>query len=377
MSLFLEWRAARGRSAIRQTRSRNAGRTLLVLAVLLPLATLTSWLVLRQARPALSKGLPSAHLAQSRPAAAAPTPAHAVPVVTNYLHLSSQTLVHYGSNDEEVGMVLGAGRPPVGPEAFALGNDGNVLVADVVNHRVTVYGSDGTLLRSIKLPGVALGDVMSDREGRIYVYDQVRRALLQFTAEGAPCSTLDLEAKDIDTRGYFHVVGGEIYFADGAAHDVLVATLQDGLLKTPDASAERTADGIHGESGRIYSTSLQRGQALQVQVTDPTGAAKPQAVQVPFPGIVSARYLGEDQAGRFYVQAERLQETGVVLEVVAFGPKGEPLATTCIPENDYAVWTTKLLDVRPDGTLVQFIPQQDQAKLNLFANKPTTGTSEN
>jgi hypothetical protein len=39
-----------------------------------------------------------------------------------------------------------------------------------------------------------------------------------------------------------------------------------------------------------------------------------------------------------------------------------------MPENDYAIWTAKLVDVGADGTIVQFLPQRDQAKLNLFVN---------
>ncbi len=40
-----------------------------------------------------------------------------------------------------------------------------------------------------------------------------------------------------------------------------------------DKSAERTTEGIHGESGRIYSMSLDKGQALRLQVRDPAGEA--------------------------------------------------------------------------------------------------------
>jgi hypothetical protein len=86
------------------------------------------------------------------------------------------------------------------------------------------------------------------------------------------------------------------------------------------------------------------------------------------PGIVSARYAGEDQVQRFYVQTERLEGTNIVLEVLAFSPSGEQLATTRMPENDYVIWTAKLVDVRADGAIVQFLPQRDQAKLNLFTN---------
>jgi hypothetical protein len=58
----------------------------------------------------------------------------------------------------------------------------------------------------------------------------------------------------------------------------------------------------------------------------------------------------------------------VVLEVMTFAPSGEQLGVRRLPENDYFIWTAKLVDVRSDGALVQFLPQRDQARLNYFAN---------
>lgn len=265
-------------------------------------------------------------------------------------------------------MVREKEQPPVGPESFAVAPDGNILIADVVNERVVVCGRDGSHVRSINLPGVALGDVFTDKQGRVYAYDQVRRTLHQYDAEGTPRSTLNLNPRDIDTRGYFHSTGGAVYFADAAARDVLVGTLRDGLLTPPDESAERMTDGIHGESGRIYSVAMERGRELWVEVRDPAAGSGARKLQVAVPGIVSARYVGEDEAQRFYVQTERLVGTGVMLEVLAFSSAGEPLTATRMPENDYALWTAKLVDVGRDGMIVQFLPQRDQARLNIFAN---------
>jgi len=114
--------------------------------------------------------------------------------------------------------------------------------------------------------------------------------------------------------------------------------------------------------------SLEKRQALRLEVRDPATQSATHSLEVPLPGIVSARYAGEDQAQQFYVQTERLDGASTVLEVLVFSPTGEHLATTQMPENDYAVWTAKLVDVGADGTIVQFLPQQDQAKLNLFTN---------
>jgi len=273
----------------------------------------------------------------------------------------------YGRAEGELGMIHERDQPPVGPESFAVGKDGGILVADVVNQRVVVYSSDGTYVRCINLPGIALGDVIADNQGRVFVYDQVRRTLHHYDADGTLRSALNLNPKDIDTRGYFHVAGNAVYFADAALRDVLVATLQDGSLVAPDNSVERRTDGIHADSGRIYSLSLDKGQALQLQVRE-SAQSVARTLQVPWPGIVSARYAGEDQAGRFYVQTERLDGTGIVLEVLAFNPAGERLAATRMPENDYVIWTAKLVDVRGDGAIVQFLPQQGQAKLSVFTN---------
>ena len=265
-------------------------------------------------------------------------------------------------------MIRGDGQPPVGPESFAVAPDGNILIADVVNQRVVVCDRDGTHVRSLGLPGIALGDVFADQQGRVYVYDQVRRALHQYDAEGISRSTLNLNPRDIDTRGYFHATGQAVYFADAATRDVLVGTLRDGLLSPPDESAERMTDGIHGESGCIYCLAVDKDRELWVEIHDPAARWGARKLQVAVPGIVSARYVGEDEAQRFYVQTERVVGTGVVLTLLTFSSTGEPLTATRMPENDYALWTAKLVDVGRDGTIVQFLPQRDQARLNIFAN---------
>jgi hypothetical protein len=265
-------------------------------------------------------------------------------------------------------MVVEKEHPPVGPESFAVGRDGGILVADAVNHRVSAYSATGTFHHAIPLPGVALGDVTSDAEGKVYVYDQVKHSLHQYTLNGEPQSALDLKPADIDTRGYFHIAGDAVYFADAAARDVLVATLQNGVLTPPGDTANRRTDGIHGESGRVYTVTVEKERLLRLAVRDSDAKPATQTIEVPLAGVVSGRFSGEDQAGRFYVQTERLAGTAIALEVLAFSPTGEPLTTTRMPENDYAIWTAKLVDVASDGTIVQFLPQRGQAKLNLFAN---------
>jgi sugar lactone lactonase YvrE len=348
-------------------------RLVLTAVVLLSLGIFFAWTTSKRAH--LTQTSPSGELGTHVAAKASQPPQSSLPATHERTavqlatrRLSAQRILTYGRGDGQLGMVHEKDQPQVGPESFAVGKDGTILVADVVNRRVAIYSRDGTYLRAIELPGIALGDVTTDAQGRVYVYDQVRRALHQYDAQGTPQGALDLKPADIDTRGYFHVAGNSVYFADAALRDVLVATLQDGVLTPADTTVARTTDGIHGDSGRIYSMSLDNGQVLRLQLRDPAAESVAQSVEIPLPGIVSARFAGEDEAKRFYIQTERLDGSSIALEVLAFSPSGEQLAATRMPENDYAIWIAKLVDVRTDGTIVQFLPQHEQAKLNLFAN---------
>lgn len=353
-------------------RRSQARRLLLVWLVFTAPAIFVAWTMFQQARSVQSTPPPppvsSVGDASRQPESHLRTPSRGSPDRASPVPPGQQRVLKYGVGEGELGMVREPEHPPVGPESFAVGKDGSILVADVVNQRVAVYARDGSYLRSINLPGIALGDVMADDQGRVYVYDQVRRALHQYDPDGTPRGTLALNPRDIDTRGYFHVTGDAVYFADAAVRDVLVATLKDGSLVAPDEFAARTTDGIHAGSGRIYSLSLDQRQALRIEVREPGTESATPTLRAPVPGIVSARYVGEDGAGRYYVQTERLEGTRIALEVLAFSPAGVLITTTPMPENDYALWTAKLVDVRADGTIVQFLPQREQAKLNLFTN---------
>jgi hypothetical protein len=280
-------------------------------------------------------------------------------------HIFEKTL-SYGTTDGQVGLVHNPEQEPIGPESFSITPSGEVLVADVVNQRISIFAKDGSYLRSIDMAGVRLGDVTADRDGRLIVYDQVQASLHCYELDGTLRSSLALEPKDIDTRGYFHCVGDAVYFADAAVRDVLVATVRDGTLQRPDDGPTIT-EGIHGESSRVYSVSIDKSRSFSVRLTEESGGAGG-AVQVPLAGVVAARFAGEDGAQGFCVQTEKLEGEKIVLEVHAFDASGLLRDVTRLPENDYFTWTAKLVDVQPDGTIVQFVPQREQAKLNFFAN---------
>jgi len=280
--------------------------------------------------------------------------------------MSIQTILKYGQEDGELGIARFPNRAPVGPESFTRGINGEVLLADLVNQRILVYSDDGKYLRKIDLPGIVLNDIAIDNQGRTYIFDQVQSTIHQLDPQGILINEVRLIQSDTNTRGYFHVVGDSVFFADAAVRDVLVATIEDGVLVAADTGVNRLFDGIHGYSGRLYSLILARGQAMRVHVGTHGQSEEKLDLDVSVPGIVSAVFLGDDQTQRFHVQIERVVDEGIILEVYTFGAGGNLLAVTQIPENDYAFWTSRYMAVRIDGTLVQYIPQSMHAKLNFI-----------
>lgn len=347
--------------------------------LLLPLLGVVAWLVVRPADPGGESvvqttvvtprdGKPelSASIKPDDAFQLPPMPANEAATA----RLIARRLVKYGEGPGELGVIRAPEMAPIGPESFALARNGNILVADPVNQRIQVYAADGTFLHSVALPGISLNDVMTDAQDRLYVFDQDHHQLHQFDAQGTPLSALQLDPADLDTRGYFHIVGDAVYFADAGVRDVHVATLQDGRLMAPDPSTERRVDGIHAGSGRVYSLSVTKWQNLQLQIHDALRPSAAQHVSVAIPDIVSACYVGEDQSQGFYVQVERWVENRVILDVLTFSAAGEQLSALRLPENDYALWTTKLMNVAANGTIVQFLPQAEQAQINLFSEQP-------
>ena len=193
----LRWRRLTAMSANPPKPWRRSLRLLLAAVAFVPLVIFFAWMASTPSHPAQPSPFKEPGSAGPRTASGPPQsapPLASVPAAgrTTAAQPRVQRVLKYGRAKGEVGMVAERGQTPVGPESFAVGKDGSILVADVVNQRVVVYSSNGTYLHAIELPGIALGDVTADAQGSVYVYDQVRQALHQYDAHGTPQSALSL-----------------------------------------------------------------------------------------------------------------------------------------------------------------------------------------
>lgn len=285
---------------------------------------------------------------------------------THY-QLSSSTVVHYGSGPGDIGIHRSSDQTPLGPESFGFDTDGNLIVGDRINRRMLLFSRDGNLLENTVLSDVVINDILIDRSRNIYVYSQQKGELSQFDQKGTRLSTLKVE-KDVETRGYFHLVGSSIFFADSGEQDVLIGVLDEGNLREPDGEDLKRREGIVTESGATCRVGITKNAAITLEVLPPNGGGILQ-YQCEVPGVVSATFLGEDKEVNRYVQVESLRagtEHEVALSVVRFDESGIPMPAIEIKENSYDFWTSKLLAVAEDGSIFQFLPQQGQAKINLY-----------
>ena len=279
-------------------------------------------------------------------------------------HAAETALISYGSSDGEVGMHFLPEVEARGPQSFIVGPSGRVHVADTANQRICTFDTTGQFIASLPLGGICVSDLMLHAPGSFVVFDSATSSLSALDADGNLLSSLSMPLGGELSLGYFHTLDGSIFIADGALTDVLVATIKDGVLRAADPRVR--IHGIHGSSGRLYCLNLVPNELLSVTVTETDGAKREVAARICADGIASARFVGETREGLICIQVERVGDGSVLLEALLLGRNGEEVAVIQLPTVHYCIWTARLIDVTPSGSVVQFAPGSDSALLRMF-----------
>jgi hypothetical protein len=291
--------------------------------------------------------------------------------------------VLYGNGADQVGAMgrvfphqlaeLAEEIPSSGPESFSCDAAGNLLVADTVRNRIQVYSPSGAYVRSIALGNSVLcNDIATDDHGNIFVFDDVAYRLVSYSTVGTEQSSLSIPHRLWGSRGPLHLVNDTIYAAADDQRDVPLAVVKDGILVPIETDQTNkvpfvTGKGLYGSDGKRYSIDLMRYLQIHIEVVDAQTIVC--IVDLPLEGVVSASFLGVTRNGNFFIQTERTEGEGVKLAAHQFSSDGKLLATSDFPENDYGIWSIKLLCIDAKGTLWQVIPSSMHMKIRGYVQE--------
>jgi len=239
---------------------------------------------------------------------------------------------------------------------FNKDNKDNIYISDLTG-RVRAFDSAGNLLLSFYPKFASSGgihDLVIDEKGNIYITNGPE--LFQYNSKGILQKEINIEKNIIGKAGkgvYFemYLVGNKIYQPDVDQFSYLVGIIKDGFLEETEFSK---FEGVLGSiSGNRYKVSLsERWKRGELTILDSTGAVL-KTIDLEIEGIVSIRFLGEDQDGNIYIQIERTEGSTLFLEVHKFDSAGNRLTILNIPEMEYIHWTNRLLLVGRDGAIWQ------------------------
>lgn len=272
-----------------------------------------------------------------------------------------ETVVPWGTDDTQVGLL---NRPEVercGPISFCTSAT-EVLLIDSVNSRVSAH-SKGRPARVLarQINGSAIcpdgtgGFFLADHGKAVRYLNGIRQK--QF---GSPSA-----AQIVEGYGSDLVITKEnsVCFANADQKSWRLAESgKPGRFVQPPAAAvtegqERPQTGLRYVIKRIGGNDV---RLIGFDANDKDVVAVRIETDGDPPGAVL--FKGTDDAGRLYVEMERLKDGKALLEVHRYSPEGKRLAVFSLP-NDYFTTVYKKTEVVPDGSVWQMLPRADGVHL--------------
>jgi len=269
-----------------------------------------------------------------------------------YYFLRYSWVVSYGAGENELGIEALKETPRLGPCAFSV-NAGKIYILDAVNSAVKVFSREkGRVESAIAVEGV-YDDLMVNGQGELFLLDPGTPRLLKI-GQSQDKSFSTLPPKIALQPGVLGRIGPD------------VAVRIEGRETYDPKTGEHSA-GIRSRQGLILKVQYLDSNAGAVDIFD-SYSRQARSIVLRRPQLASIDFLAEDERGCLYLQLEYiLSETRVGLEVAKLNKEGETVAVLPIPENDYFVWTSRLLFVDEAGWIYQVLPQRERVKVNVWA----------
>lgn len=265
--------------------------------------------------------------------------------ISSDLKLFYTFTINYGFQEDEIGIIVEPETPPLGPLSFSADGNGNIYIADPVNSSIKVFSMQGKLLKIVSFKGF-YDDLIVTPEGEIYILKRDSSEVLRIEADGRIISFRISPEISLHPSKLF-LWKGNVFVKD----ERLLA-----LLYSKDSSREIPY---------FYDVEfLKIGKGI-IRRISPEGEKREFFIERE--SLLSLEFLNEDKNGNIYLQIEYLISDNMVgLEVVKVNQKGDIVSVIPIPENDYFLWTSRLLFVDEKGWIYQVLPGPTSVKVNVW-----------
>lgn len=265
--------------------------------------------------------------------------------VSNTLIPVLHKVYSYGKAPTSFGISKVEEEEPTGPYSFAIGGpDNSIYIPDPVNGDIKVISSStGDIVKTIKFTGY-FDDIRVDKSGRIYILDRTGERIIRLDETGKSSEVYTLDYETVKNPCKLMLDKDRVLIKNSS------------ILYNPETKVTFYTP---------YEAGIHNGN-LDIFYHKPDGTLS-QIASLKVKGIVSAEVLGTDRAGNIYVQIEvKRDPEGVYLKVLKFKTTGTLIGEYTIPENDYFVWTARLLDIDENGAIYQILPKEDHLEINIW-----------
>lgn len=215
-------------------------------------------------------------------------------------------------------------------------------------------------------------DIAVDRHGLIYIYDG-SDYLYQYDKEGNVIGLIQMDVTPWRISGNLEIINDEIYIGVCGENkwcgDMLLAKI------LPDKSFvgltdKEKRDQNPKEKQRGFPSGrkmLRKSEILRQEFTlEEKNSATSKLLSFSRRVIKYMDLMGEDGKGHLYIKTGRDELNDEVTEVQKFNAEGEYRTTFQMPKGFINSGAVKYYLITKDGTLYDFLPQEDKLRITVF-----------
>jgi hypothetical protein len=274
----------------------------------------------------------------------------------------------WGSDSGQFGLLEQA--EGVGPQSLCVDQGGNIYILDLVNRRVQVFSSQGNFLRQTAC-GILAHDLRLGQDGQIYLLAPYHGLVQKYDAQGDLVASWSI-SPDIWLIDGLRIFGDRIILRTVLQTEYTVAEKDQALEPKEQLGAART--GLGGRTpGRRYGTQWLNEHLGLLQILDDDGQLVQEIQVATAEELGSLVYIGEDEAGNFYLRAELLGLPKVDrLKIFKYDSGGNQMTEFTLPASDFT-FVYRSLYLSSQGDIYQLLTEPDGVRVLRWTTAPGAG----